>query len=271
MKNNKVNLIGIIISIILLIVIVVVSNINTHKTSFLQSGVIKIFTPIQNGFVFVKNKISNNNQEISDIKSLKEENENLKNENSKLKEKERELEVLKSENNTLKDYLNLKNKYSNYTTTPADVIERSYSNYDKIIVINSGSDNGIEVNMPVISEMGLVGHVISVTNNTAKVQTILDTASTVSANISTAKESILIKGTIGSNNQLKATSIPSNATILQGDEVVTSGLGGIYPRGILIGTINEIVNTKNQTDRYANVKTATDFDTLQTVLVITNK
>ena len=70
---------------------------------------------------------------------------------------------------------------------------------------------------------------------------------------------------------MKATSIPSNATILQGDEVVTSGLGGIYPRGVLIGTINEIVNTKNQTDRYANVKTATDFDTLQTVLVITNK
>lgn len=271
MKNNKTNVIGIIISVILLVVIVVISNVSTGRKSFLENGITKIFTPVQNGFVFVKNKIKNNTQEISDIKSLKEENEKLKDENSKLKEKERELEVLKSENNSLKDHLNLKNKYPDYKTVPANVIERSYSNYDKIIVINEGSDNGIEVNMPVISEMGLVGHVISVTNNTAKVQTIADTASTVSATISTANESILIKGTISSSEELKATSIPSNATVLQGDEVVTSGLGGIYPKGILIGTIKEIINTKNQTDRYAKVKTATDLDTLQTVLVITQK
>lgn len=271
MKNNKTSVIGIIITVIILILVVVLSNIRTEKISFIGNSISKIFMPLQNAYVFVKDKATNNDRELSDIETLKEENKKLREENEKLQEGKRELEVLKSENNTLKDYLNLKNKYSNYSTTPADVIERSYSNYDKIIVINSGSNNGIEVNMPVISEMGLVGHVISVTDNTAKVQTILDTASTVSANISTAKESILIKGTIGNNNQLKATSIPSNATILQGDEVVTSGLGGIYPRGILIGTINEIVNTKNQTDRYANVKTATDFDTLQTVLVITNK
>ena len=56
---------------------------------------------------------------------------------------------------------------------------------------------------------------------------------------------------------------------LENDNVETSGIGGIYPKGILIGTIKEIINTKNQTDRYAKVKTATDLDTLQTVLVIT--
>lgn len=271
MKNNKTNVIVIVVSLILLITIVVLSNIGTNKDTIIKKGITSIFTPVQNGFVFVKNKLTNNSQQISDIKSLKEENANLKDENSKLKEKERELEILKSENNSLKEHLNLKNKYGDYQTVPGDVIERSYSNYDKVIVINSGSDNGIEVNMPVISEMGLVGHVISVTNNTAKVQTIVDTASTVSASISTTQKSILVKGTIDNNEQIKATSIPSDATVLQGDEVVTSGLGGIYPKGILIGTINEIVNTKNQTDRYANIKTATDFDALQTVLVITQK
>ena len=78
----------------------------------------------------------------------------------------------------------------------------------------------------------------------------------------------MAKGTIGDNNSLKLTSIPTDSTILQGDDVVTSGLGGIYPKGILIGTIGEVVNTKNQTDRYANVKTATNFETLSTVLVI---
>ena len=269
MGNSKTSLIGTIIAIIILIVLVIVTNIGTTNITVMQKGISTIVIPIQNAFTFVKNKINNNEQEISEISSLKEENKNLREENTKLKEGERELEVLKSENNTLKDYLNLKNKYADYNTVPGYVVERTYSNYDKIVVINVGLKDGINVNMPVISESGLVGHVISVSDNSAKVQTIVDTGSTVSATISTAQESILIKGTINNNEQIKATSIPANATILQGDAVVTSGLGGIYPKGILIGTIKDIVNTKNQTDRYANVETATNFNTLQTVLVIT--
>lgn len=271
MKNAKTNVIGVIIATVILVVIVVVSNIGNEKMSFMQNGISAIVIPIQNAFAFVKDKINNNDQELSDIDTLKEDNKALREENTKLKEAERELEVLKSENNTLKDYLNLKNKYADYSTIPAYVVERTYSNYDKIVIINVGSKDGIDVNMPVISESGLVGHVISVTDNSAKVQTIVDTGSTVSATISTAEESILVKGTINNNQQLKASSIPANATVLQGDTVVTSGLGGIYPKGILIGTIKEIVNTKNQTDRYANIETATNFNTLQTVLVMTAK
>lgn len=270
MNNSKTSVIGVTITVILLIAIVVVSNLGTEKITFMQNGISTIVTPIQNAFIFVRNKINNNEQEISEINSLKEENKSLREENTKLKEAERELEILKSENNKLKDHLNLKNKYADYTTVPGDVIERTYSNYDKIIVINIGKKDGIDVNMPVISESGLVGHVLSVTDNSAKVQTIVDTGSTVSATISTAPESILVKGTISNSEQIKATSIPADATILQGDAVITSGLGGIYPKGILIGTIKDIVNTKNQTDRYANIETATNFNTLQTVLVVTS-
>lgn len=271
MKNNKTSAIGIIITTIILIVIVIISNIGTERISFIENATSAIFTPIQNALIFVTNKINKNEQQISDIESLKQENTRLKEENSKLKESERELEILKSENNTLKDYLNLKNKYTDYNTVPAYTIERSYSNYEKIIIINVGRKDGIDINMPVISETGLVGHIISVNDNTSKVQTIADTGSTVSATISTAQDSILVKGTLGNNHLTKATSIPAEATILQGDEVITSGLGGIYPKGILIGTIKEIVNTKNELDRYANIETATNFNKLEAVLVITGK
>ncbi len=269
MKKNKTNTIGIIITIIILILVVILSNIGTDKIASAENAISKIFMPIQNGFIFLKDKISGNTQELSDIASLKEENENLKSENSKLQESVRELEILKSENNTLKEYLNLKNKYSDYTTVPAYVIERSFSNYEKIVVINSGTKDGLQVNMPVISESGLVGHIISVTENTSKVQTIIDTGSTVSSTISTSSNSILLKGQLGQNATLKATYIPAEATILQGDEVITSGLGGIYPKGILIGTIKDIINTKNESDRYATVQTATNFEKLETVLIIT--
>lgn len=269
MKNSKTGTIGITITIIVLIIIIILSNVGTDRISIMQNGITKVFMPVQNAFVFIKDKITGNNQELSDIENLKKENQNLKEENTKLKQAERELEILKSENNTLKEYLDLKNKYGTYSTIPAYLIERTYSNYDKIIVINVGTKDNIKVNMPVISESGLVGHIISVTENTAKVQTILDTASNVSSEISTADESILIKGVLGNNKQTKATNIPAESTIMPGDTVVTSGLGGIYPKGILIGTIKEVINTKNEMDRYAYIDTATNFEKLKTVLVIT--
>ena len=69
---------------------------------------------------------------------------------------------------------------------------------------------------------------------------------------------------------IKATYIPTDANLVQNESVETSGLGGIYPKGIHVGTIKEITNTKNITDRYATIQTAVDFDKLDTVLVITN-
>ena len=269
--KNKAGMIGIIITIIILIVVVIVSNISTGNLWAMESAVGKLFMPIQNGIIYLKNKITGNEQELSDIQTLKEENQKLKDENSQLQEQLRELEILKSENNTLKEYVNLKDKYSSYTTVPAYVIQRSLSNYDKLIVINAGTDDGINVNMPVISESGLVGHVISVTNDTAKIQTIIDTASNVSANISNVQDSVVLKGTLNSTEILKATYIPADSTILQGDEVVTSGLGGIYPKGILVGNVKTVVNTQNEADRYAEIVVSTDFSNLETVLVITEQ
>ena len=199
---------------------------------------------------------------------MKQENEKLKQENSELTHALRELEIVKAENSTLREYVNLKDKYTEYTTYPANVIQSDISNYSKVIIINAGRKDGIDVNMTVISDKGLVGHVISVTDDTAKVQTIIDTSSTVTSTISTTRDSIISRGIIDSNNKLQASFIPTEANILEGDKVETSGIGGIYPKGIIIGTIKEIITTSNVTDRYAVVEPAVDFSKLNAVLII---
>ena len=165
-------------------------------------------------------------------------------------------------------YVNLKDKYTEYETMPAYIINKDISNYSDTMIINVGSKDGINVNMTVISDQGLVGHIISVTESTAKVQTIVDTASTLSCLVTTSRDALIARGTISENSTLKATFIPTQATILEGDKIETSGLGGIYPKGIHIGTIKQVVNTKNITDRYAIIQTAVDFSKLETVLVI---
>lgn len=158
MYKKKANngLVGIIITIIILIVLVIVSNLKLEKWSYIGNTFSSLVMPIQNGLTYLKNKVSGNDTFFSNIKELKAENENLKNENSELEKKARELEIVKAENEILKEYVNLKDKYSEYTTLPAEVIQRDLSNYSKVIVINAGKKDGIDVNMTVISDKGLV-------------------------------------------------------------------------------------------------------------------
>ena len=268
-RNKKSGLLGIVITIIILILIVIFSN-REANTSFFENIANKLVMPVQNGLTYLKNKVSGNSTFFTDINNLKAENQELKEKNSQLEQSLRELENIKTENETLKEYLGLNEKYGEYKTIPGYIIDKDISNYSKTIVINIGKNDGIEEKMTVIADEGLVGHVISVTENTAKVRTIIDTASSISCLMSTNKDSIVCKGTLDNNSELKAMYIPTDANLVQGDSIETSGLGGIYPKGIHVGTIKKIITTKNITDRYALVETAVDFSKLNTVLVIKN-
>ena len=269
-KNKKTGIIGIIITIIILVLVVILSNTDIQKISYLENIFNSIVRPMQSGLTYLKNKIAGNESFFTDMETLKAENESLKQKNSELEQSLRELEIIQSENETLKEYVNLKDKYPEYETIPAYIINRDINNYTKTIVINVGEEDGIKPNMTVIADKGLVGYVLSTTQNTAKVQTIIDPATSVSSTISTSRDTIIVNGTLEDNNTLRASYIPTDATLLENDNVETSGIGGIYPKGIHIGTIKQIVNTKNVIDRYAYIETAVDFEKLETVLVITN-
>ena len=264
-KNKKSSVIGIIITILILIILVVVTNNNSIRIGGIAN---KIVMPIQNGITYLKNKITGNNEFFVDIKNLSTENQQLKQTNKELEQQLRELEMIKAENEMLKEYSGLTEKYSEYSTIPAYIINRNISNFSEDIVINVGSNDGIEPNMCVISEKGLVGYIVSTTDTTSKVQTIIDTSTSVSATVTTTRDSIVCKGVLDSDTTLKAIYIPIDATLAIGDKVETSGMGGIYPKGLTIGTIKEVINTKNIADRYAVVETAVDFSKIETVLVI---
>ena len=269
-RNKQSNILGGIITLIILVLLIFLSNVKTDKLSFLESAVNSVVTPVQRVFTDLKNKIQGNSAYFSDVEKLQKENEDLKKQNSELEQQLRELESIKADNVTLQEYMNLTQKYADYNTIPAYVINKDISNYGSDLIINVGKNDGVEVNMTVIADKGLVGHVISVTDNTAKVQVIVDAASTVSCNISTTEENIICKGTLENDQVLRASFIPTGAELIQGDNVYTSGIGGIYRKGILIGTIDEIITTSNVTDRYAKIKTAVDFSSVDAVLVINN-
>ncbi len=269
-KNKQSNILGGIITAIILILLIFLSNVQNDKLSLLESVVNSVVTPIQRVFTDLKYKIQGNSAYFTNLENLQAENQELKETNSKLETELRELESIKADNVTLQEYMNLTQKYADYNTIPAYVINRDVSNYSSDLIINVGKNDGVQTNMTVIADKGLVGHIISVTDTTAKVQVIVDAASTVSCNISTTEQSVICKGTLENNQILRASYIPTDAELIQGDNVYTSGIGGIYRKGILIGTVDEIITTTNVIDRYATIKPAVDFSTVDTVLVINN-
>ena len=123
--------------------------------------------------------------------------------------------------------------------------------------------------MTVIAAGGLVGHVISVTKNTAKVQTLVDTSNVVSATLDNSKDNVICRGTLN-GNELRATYVSPDTLLTEGEKLYTSGMGGIYPKGIYVGQVSKISETKNITNRSFTVETGVDFRNLETVLVIVN-
>lgn len=256
---------------ILLTGVVILTNTETNKFAHIEGIANKTVVPIQNALIHLKNKVNKNSDFFANIDNLKNENENLKKENDELKTKLTELEIIKAENATLRAYSDLSDKYTEYKAVPANIISKDVSNLSEIMLINVGTDDGVYANMAVISEDGIVGHTISATKKTAKVQPIIDSSSSVSGTMHISRDNLMVKGMLNERNKLKAVYIGAEAELVLNDIVETSGLGGIYPKGLKIGILKEIVEAENVTERYAIVETEVDFSKLETVLVITNE
>lgn len=269
-NKQKSGKIGIIITIIILLFLVIITNLDNSIWSKIVNPFTKVVMSVQSGITYAKSKITGDDSYFASLNTLKSENEELKKENEELKQAKQELEVLEAENKTLKEYADLSDKYSEYTTIPGYVIQQDFSNYSKTIVINIGKQDGVEEGMTVVAEGGLVGYVTSVEDSSSKVQTIIDTASAVSAIFDNTEKSLVTRGELNSNDKVKGTYIDNDVVINEGDTIVTSGIGGIYPKNITIGKVKEIVNTQNKTNRYVYVETSVNFDDLSDVLVIKN-
>ena len=270
MKNNflKKFLLG--ISIIILFLCIGLTNGKNRNVSAVEGFLSGIITIPQNGFKYIENWIDGNDIFFSDIEKLKAENSELKSKNEELKNKMIDYEILAAENKTLKEQARIRESYLDYTVIIADVISDSASNWDEIYIINKGSNDGIKPNMTVITTDGLVGYIETVSKNTSKVISILDAGNSVSARSTRTRDSVIAKGNISLKDEgkLKITSIPIGVEFIVGDKFETSGMGGLYPKGIAIGEIESFENKTNPLENEAILKTYVDFNKLETVAII---
>lgn len=200
-----------------------------------------------------------------DLEELKRENESLK------AEQNRYSEVL-AENIRLRGLLKFKQGYTSYNMVGASVIERDYGGWTHTMVIDRGEDSGIKKYMPVIIPSGLVGFVSEVYMNSAMVQLLLDPRTTVGGIVQRPASRVvsMVTGNSGNPGYLTFMSLPKESDVIKGDTIVTSGYGGVYPKGLIIGTVEKVDVDSEGGTQSAEIKPAADFAHMEEVFIITD-
>jgi rod shape-determining protein MreC len=202
---------------------------------------------------------------------LAKQNEELRRENDSLRRQVQTLGEIGDENLQLRQLLGLKEHVAFHTVT-ARVIGRDASNWWKSIQIDHGTNDGLREKLAVINADGLVGKIVSVTKGESRVLLLTDPNCKVSALLQNTREPGVAAGVETSfrfSPRCVMTYVNRDAKIKLGEPVISSGLGGVFPKGILVGTVNTAQLNK-QTGMYQDVdiKPAVDFRRLEEVLVI---
>lgn len=236
-----------------------------------QSDILGTITaPFRAAFSELSEGVSNIAAAYSEGDKANLENTQLKNEIDELKGQLAEMEEIKKQNEFYKNYLEIKDKNPDFKFTDAKIISRDSQDPFKSFVINKGSADGVSRNDPVITNAGLVGYVTEVGITTCKVTTILSPEITLGALDNRTGDSGVVSGTLSfaEKGYTRIYNLSRSCSVSLGDIVVTSG-EGIFPEGILIGTIESVESDKYNTSIYAEVKPFADFENLKNVMVIT--
>lgn len=259
---------------ILISVVCILSMILTFETrtstSYVEQSITSVIIPFQKGITYFGDWLRGRIEFLTTINDLDEINEELLTEVSQLRYENKLLESDKLELERLRALYELDKRYADFPKTGARVIGKDPGSWYDVFIIDKGSDDQIEVNMVVMAGNGLVGRIIEVAPNYAKVRSIIDDTSSVSGKILRTSDLCTVSGDkrLGDDGLCLVEYIENDSNIVVGDEIVTSHLGKIYPPGILIGTIRSIENNPDKLTKTAVLEPVVDFKHLEEVLVI---
>lgn len=225
--------------------------------------------PLQNavGFIFTPvTKLVGGITGLGSDSNLTKQNKELQAKVDELTAEVAKREEAKLQNDALRAQLNF-SQSNNFSVAQANIISQDPTNFQQFFTIDRGSRGGIEQGMVVVSQGLLVGRVIETTATTAKVYLITDYNSAIPVIAQQTRATGLIRGQRGFGLMLDM--VPQTDQLKEGDTLVTSGFGGDYPRGLVIGTVGEIKRRDTDVFQTATVRPAVDFRKLELVFVIT--
>lgn len=233
--------------------------------SSVDSGLTKIFQPVGIIFVSSSNGIKGLFSNLGNIGNLQKDNKELRSQINELESEVARMTVAEKENESLKRELNFKTN-SGFQTITASITFFDPTNLRESIMINKGAQDGIKEKMATTSEGFLIGRVSEVYSNSSKILLITDPMSSVPALLPEVNAAGLVQGQVGMG--LRINQIPQETDLKKGNVVVTSGLGGEYPKGLIIGKIENITKKNNSIFQTASLRTSINFKSLERVQII---
>ena len=239
----------------------------------LNTAVGHVVVPFQQGIGKAGEWLFNRSEELVQIRALLDENARLKEEVAALTEENTLLQQDKYELAKLRDLMELDEQYGDFDKTGARIISRDSGNWYSSFIIDKGSDDGIQIDMNVIAEGGLVGRITTVGPNWSRVSAIISDNSNVSAMSLATGDNLIVSGDLQTMTEGVITFsklVDSKNAVNEGDKIVTSDISDKYLPNILIGYVHTITVDNNNLTKSGYITPAVDFEHLSEVLVITD-
>lgn len=275
MTSKKYVFIGVVILIIILLIIFSFTLKEDRKLNPVESFLRDTLSYVEKIVTYPFSYITTKTREYNKLKDVNEENDILETSLDRIDAIETENVELRRQIDALKNELNIDYTLTDYEYLNATVTSRSVGYWYNTITINKGSYNGIKKDMVVINSKGLIGRVIKTSTFTSDVRLITtsETNNKISVHISNGDNNLygLINNYDYSKNLLEVEGISNTKDVDIGDFVYTSGLGGIFPSGILIGSVSEITTDSYDLAKIIKVKPSADFSNINYVSVLKRK
>ena len=244
------------------------------NSSIISSGVGSVISPLQKIVYNANDKIKGSFDFFINFSKVKQENEELAAKNAELENKLIEYNRMKEENTTLREMFDYSQANKNYNYLGCNIVGYSGGNISNGYIIDKGTNDGVKKDMIVITPAGLVGKVTKSESNYSIVQTILNENIAVASMVESTRETTgILQGITDSKNKNLTilSNIPIDSEIKEGDVILTSGLGGMYPQEIRIGEVVSVEVDSVGIMKKAIVKPYVDFNKLEGLFVVVPK
>lgn len=237
---------------------------DTGPIHSLQTGATSLLSPLTGISNEITSTNSNNTSQAADENASSETLSQLKNQNSELTAQVARGEEYRQEAQRLQELLNLKDSYD-IEGVSAHVIGKTTENWNQTVTLDVGNENGSFVGATVCSSFGVIGQVISTTSSTSVVRLLSDSQSGVAAMVQSSRATCVVKGSL--DGLIVAENIPANVEVREGDIIITSGLGGSFTKGIIIGTVSKVTGNSSDGTLKATIKQSNNT-TFEEVIVV---
>lgn len=255
-----------------MVIVLTLSILSATGTGLLNNIAGTIASPFRSAGAAIGNWFGSISDKFDSVEALQKENEELRKRVAQLEDANRQAETDSQENERLRSLLNLRQQRRDFTFESAKVTQYENSNWASTLTLNRGTSSGVAVNNCVVNETGaLVGVVTEVGLNWCTVATVLDTQAQFGATVFRTGESAVAMGDLElmQSGKLKLSYLSGANTPVGGDLVLTSGLGGYYPSGLVIGAVEDVRTDDSGLTQYAVVQPTVTPSSLVEVFVIT--